>query len=49
VRVRAHIDGHAVDVNGEVSAVVEVEAAQEVLIGFALATVLRNDQPRHCL
>ena len=47
--VRAHVDGHAVDGDGEVGAVVEIEAAQEILVGFALAAVLRDDQARHRL
>ncbi len=47
VAVRAHVDGHAIDGDGQIGAVVEIEAAQEVLVGFALAAVLRHDQPRH--
>ena len=33
----------------EVGAVIEVEAAQEVLVGLALAAVLRDDDARHGL
>jgi CopG family transcriptional regulator, nickel-responsive regulator len=44
VAVRAHVDGHAVDGDGEVGAVVQVEAAQEVLVGLALAAVLGDDE-----
>src|SRR5438105_4861668 len=40
----AHVDRHAVDRDCEVSAMVEVVAAQEILVGFALAAVLGNDQ-----
>ena len=41
--VRRHVDRHAVDACREVGAVVEVEAAQEVLVGLAVARVLRDD------
>ena len=44
VAVRAHVDRHAVDVDGKIGAVVEIEAAQEVLVGFALAAVLGDDE-----
>ena len=44
VAVRAHVDGHAVDGDGEVGAVVEVEAAQEVLVGLAFPAVLGDDE-----
>ena len=47
VRVRAHVDRHAVDEGGEVGAVVQVEAAQEVLVGLAVAAVLGDDHARH--
>ena len=40
VRVRRHVDRHAGDRRREVGAVIEVEAAQEVLVGLALAAVL---------
>jgi hypothetical protein len=43
VRVRRHVDRHAVDPGREVGAVVEVEAAQVVLVGLAVAAVLRDD------
>jgi hypothetical protein len=46
VTMRGHVDRHAVDRDGEIGAVVEVEAAQEILVGFALAAVLRDDQAR---
>ena len=42
-----HVDGHAVDLDGEIGAVVEVEATQEILVGFALAGVLGDDQAGH--
>ena len=40
----AHIDRHIVDPDRHVGAVIEVVAAQEILVGFALAAVLRHDQ-----
>ncbi len=40
----AHGDRQAVDLGIEVGAMVEVETAQELLVGFALTTVLRDDQ-----
>ena len=42
-----HVDRHAVDAGSEVGAVVEVEAAQEVLVGLAVARVLGDDQAGH--
>jgi len=47
--VRRHVDRHAADVGCKVGAVVEVEAAQEILVGLAVAGVLRNDQSGHHL
>ena len=44
-----HVDGHAVDADGEIGAVVEIEAAQKILVGFAFAGMLGDDQPRHHL
>ncbi len=49
VAVRAHVDGGAVDERGEIGAVVKVEPAQEVLVGFAVARMLRGDQAGHVL
>ena len=43
------IDGNAVDRSGEIGAVIEVEAAQEVLVRLPVAAVLRDDQARHGL
>jgi hypothetical protein len=45
--MRGQVHRHAVDVGGEVGAVIEVEAAQEILVGLALAGVLGGHQPRH--
>ena len=44
--MRAHVDQHIIDIDGHVSAVVEIVAAQNVLVGFALAAVLRNNETR---
>ena len=44
VAVRAQVPRHAVHVRREVRAVVQVEAAQEVLVGFAAARVLHRNQ-----
>ena len=47
VRMRAHVDRHVVDEDRQIGAVVEIVAAEEILVGFALAAVLRDDQPGH--
>ena len=47
VAVRRHVDRHAVDGDGKIRAVVEIEAAQKILVGFALAGMLGDDQARH--
>ena len=47
VRVRAQVDRHPVEPEGDIGAVVEVEAAQEILVGFSLTGMLRDDQARH--
>ncbi len=44
VAVGAHVDRHAVEPDGEVGAVVEVHAAQEILVGLAFAAMLRHGQ-----
>ncbi len=49
VAVRAQVPGHAVDVRREVRAVVEVEAAQEVLVRLAAARVLGGHHAGHGL
>lgn len=45
--VRAHIHRHAGHTGGKIGAVVQVEAAQEILVCLAVAAVLGDDQPRH--
>lgn len=46
MRVRDHVDRDAVDRQRKVGSVVGIEAADEVLVGFASARVLHHDQPR---
>ena len=43
--MRGHVGRDAIHEGGEVSAVIQVEAAQVILIGLAVPTVLRHDQP----
>ena len=45
--MRRHIDRHTLDACRKVSAVVQIKPAQEVLIGLAVATVLRHHQTWH--
>jgi hypothetical protein len=47
VPVRAHVDGNAVDADGEIGSMIEVETAQEILIRLALSAMLRNDDAGH--
>ena len=44
-----HVDGHAVDFDGEIGAVVKIEAAQEILVGLTLSGMLGDDQAGHDL
>ena len=44
VAVRAHVDGHAVDRDRQIGAVIEIHAAQKILVGLAVAGVLGDDQ-----
>jgi hypothetical protein len=43
--VGTHVDRHVVDRDSQIRAVVEIEAAQEILVGLAVAAVLGDDQP----
>ena len=43
VRVRRHVHRSAGDGHGEVAAMIEIEPAQEILIGFSLSAVLGDD------
>ncbi len=45
--VRRHVDRYAVDARRQVRAVIEIEAAQEELVRFAVAAVLSDDQAWH--
>ena len=47
VRVRAHVDRHAIDKGRQIGAVIEIDAAQEVLIGFPLSAVDRDHETGH--
>ncbi|CAI8847344.1 protein of unknown function [Methylococcus capsulatus] len=49
VRVGRQVHRHPVDPGGEVGAVVQVEAAQEILVGLAGAAVLRGQHAGHDL
>ena len=42
-----HIHRDAIDGNGEIRAVIRIEAAEQNLVGFAAAMMLADDQPRH--
>ncbi|MGC4090801.1 MAG: hypothetical protein QM756_23595 [Polyangiaceae bacterium] len=44
VAVGGQVDGHAVDGDGKVGAVVQVEAPQEILVGFAVPGMLGDDE-----
>jgi hypothetical protein len=45
----ALVDEHSVDGGAEIGAMIEVKAAQIILVGLALAAVLTDDQARGCL
>ena len=49
MRMGAHVDRHVVEPDIDIGAMVEIEAAQEILVGLALAAMLGDDQPRHDL
>ena len=49
VPVGAHVDRHVVERDVDIGAVIEVKAAQKILVGLALPAVLRDDQSRHDL
>ena len=49
MRVTALIDWHAIQCQAEIDTMIEIDAAQKILIGLALTTVLANDQPRYNL
>ncbi len=47
VAVRRHVHGQAIHAGGEIRAVVEIEAAQEILVRLTVAAVLGDDEARH--
>jgi hypothetical protein len=47
--VRRHVDRHAIDKAGEIGAMIEIEAAKEILVGLAAARMLRGDDAGHVL
>ena len=47
MRVRREIERHVIEIGGEIRAVVEIETAQEVLVGFPAARMLGNNHARH--
>ena len=47
VGMRGLIDRHAIDVSLEVGAVIEIVAAHQILVRFALTAVQGDDQTRH--
>jgi hypothetical protein len=47
--MRAHVHRHVIDQGREVGAVIEIEAAQEVLVRLARSGVLDGDQAGHGL
>ena len=44
MRVRRQVQRHIVEENGEIRAVVEIEAAKKILVGLTAAGVLRDDE-----
>src|SRR5208282_1505444 len=44
VRVRGQVQRHTVEENGDIRAMVEIEAAKKILVGLAAARVLRDDE-----
>jgi len=49
VRVRRQVKRHIVEEDGDICAVVEIEAAKIILVGLAAAGVLRDDETRNRL
>jgi hypothetical protein len=49
VAVRVHVHRDPVDAGREIRAVVEIEAAQEILVRLAVARVLGHDESGHGL
>ena len=49
VAMSRHVDGHAIDPDRKIGAVVKIEAAQEILVGLTLSGMLGDDQAGHDL
>ena len=49
MRMGTHVDRLVVERDIDIGAMVEIEAAQELLVGLALAAMLGDYQPRHDL
>src|SRR5215831_7763022 len=49
VAMRWHVERHSLEARLEIRTVVEVEPAHEILVGLAVARVLRDDHARHGL
>jgi len=49
MRMGTHVDRLVVERDIDIGAMVEIEAAQEILVGLALAAMLGDYQPRHDL
>lgn len=47
VGVSAHVGRHIINIDREIRAMIEIIAAQEVLVRFALAGMLRHNEPRY--
>jgi hypothetical protein len=43
MRVRRQVERHAVQIGGEIRAVIQIEAAQKILVGLSAARVLGDD------
>jgi hypothetical protein len=43
----AHVDRYVINRDRQVGTVIEVVASQKILVGFTLAAMLRDDQPRY--
>src|SRR5690606_27248780 len=49
VAVGTHIEGHAIDKGGKVSAVIQIKTAQKILVGLAGTAVLGDHHTGHHL
>ena len=44
MRMTGYINWHAIHKRGKVSAMIQIEATQEILVGLTIATVLGHNQ-----